>query len=295
MAREHVDIHKNLKLAIFLTSLVLVIEIIGGVLSNSLALLSDAAHVFMDVFALLMTFGALVIAARPPTHGQTFGYHRFEILAALLNGFTLIGVSLLIFYEAYLRILSPPEVRGTQMLVFALIGLSVNGWVAFKLRGHRDLSIRSAYMHVLGDMLSSIAVIVGALLIILFSVYKIDPILSFLIGGVLLYGAFGIVRGSLRILLEFSPEHIDTGDVIHAINKIDGIEGVHDIHLWSICSHVHAMSAHVLVKRMDICDTEELARVINETLRRDFLISHTTLQFETTECGRKEVQEIGHS
>lgn len=293
MTPEHI-IYKNLRLAIFLTSLVLVIEIVGGIISNSLALLSDAAHVFMDVFALLLTYGALVIAARPPTHGETFGFHRFEILAALLNGFTLIGVSLLIFYEAYLRILSPPEVKGTSMLVFALVGLSVNGWVAFKLRGHRDLNIRGAYLHVLGDTLSSIAVIAGALLILLFGVYRIDPVLSFFISGVLLISAFGLVKGSLRILLEFSPRHIDTSELINTINRIDGIQGVHDIHLWSICSHVHAMSAHLLVKRMDICDTEELARVINETLRRDFQITHTTFQFETTECGRKEVQEIGH-
>ena len=284
-------LHKNLKLAIILTSIIFFLELAGGILSNSLALLSDSAHVFMDVVALLLSYGAIRISARPSNSSMTFGFHRFEIFAALINGITIIGIAIFIFYEAYLRILDPPEVKGAEVLVVATIGLVVNTWVALKMHGHPDLNIKSAYLHVIGDALASVAVIAGAVIILLTGENRIDSVLSILIGAILLYGAFRLVIGSMRILLEFAPKHVDTDTLSREILEIDGVRGMHDIHIWSICSNIHAMSAHVLVDRIHVQQTEALIRDISKILRDRFNIMHTTLQFECAEC---EPVELGH-
>ncbi len=285
------DINKNLKIAIVLTTLIFFLEFAGGIISNSLALLSDSAHVFMDVVALFLAYGALKISARPSNSNVTFGYHRFEIFAALINGLTIIGIALFIFYEAYGRILNPPTVKGYEVLVIATVGLIVNTWVALKLHGHHDLNIRGAYLHVIGDALASVAVIAGAIVIIFTGNYTIDPLLSILIGMLLLYGAFRLVFGSARILLEFAPKHIDADTLSRVMMQIEGVKGVHDIHIWSICSNIHAMSAHVLVDGIHVRQTEVLVSEISLMLRERFQILHTTLQFECAEC--KPV-EIGH-
>lgn len=284
-------LHKNLKLAIILTSIIFFMELAGGILSNSLALLSDSAHVFMDVVALILSYGALKISERPSNSSMTFGYHRFEIFAALINGVTIIGISFLIFYEAYWRILDPPEVKGAEVLVIATIGLVVNTWVALKLHGHSDLNIKSAYLHVIGDALASVAVIVGAIIIILKGNNIVDPLLSVLIGLMLFYGAFRLVIGSMRILLEFAPKHVDADTLSREIMVIDGVRGVHDIHIWSICSNIHAMSAHILVDRIHVQQTETLISEISKMVSDRYNILHTTLQFECAECAPVE---IGH-
>lgn len=285
------EVNKNLKRAIFLTAFVFFMEFAGGIISNSLALISDSAHVFMDVVALLLAYGALRISARPSNRNVTFGYHRFEIFAALINGLTIIGIAIFIFYEAYGRIFNPPQVKGFEVLVIATIGLIVNAWVALKLHGHRDLNIKGAYLHVIGDALASVAVILGAIIIIFTGWNAIDPILSILIGMMLLYGSFKLVFGSAHILLEFAPKHVNADTLKAAIMKIEGVRGVHDIHIWSICSNIHAMSAHVLVDRIHVAQTEILIKEISELLRERFQILHTTLQFECAECAP---MEIGH-
>jgi cobalt-zinc-cadmium efflux system protein len=278
------NINKNLKIAILLTTLIFFLELAGGIISNSLALLSDSAHVLMDVIALLLTYGAIRISARPSNSNMTFGYHRFEIFAALINGLTIIVIAIFIFYEAYERILDPQEVKGKQVLVIATIGLAVNAWVALKLHGHHDLNIKGAYLHVIGDALASIAVIIGAVVIIFTGRTIVDPVLGILIGAMLLYGAFKLVLGSARILLEFAPRHVDADTLTNVLMEIDGIKGVHDIHIWSICSHIHAMSAHVLVDRIHVQQTEILISNISKTVKDRFQILHTTLQFECDEC-----------
>ena len=278
------NINKNLKIAIILTTLIFFLELIGGLWSNSLALLSDSAHVLMDVIALLLTYGAIRISGRPSNSNMTFGYHRFEIFAALINGLTIIGIAVFIFYEAYGRILDPPAVKGQEVLVIATIGLAVNAWVALKLHGHHDLNIKGAYLHVIGDALASIAVIAGAVVIIFTGRTIVDPVLGILIGAMLLYGAFTLVFGSVRILLEFAPRHVDADTLTKVLMEIDGVKGVHDIHIWSICSHIHAMSAHVLVDRIHVQQTEILISNISKTVKDKFQIIHTTLQFECAEC-----------
>ena len=284
-------IHKNLKIAIILSTFIFFMEFAGGIISNSLALLSDSAHVFMDVVALMLTYGALKISARPSNRNVTFGYHRFEIFAALVNGMTIIGIAIFIFYEAYQRILDPPSVKGVEVLVIATIGLVANAWVATKLHGHSDLNIKGAYLHVLGDALASLAVISGAIVIILTGYNRIDPILSILIGLFLLVGAFRLVFGSMHILLEFAPKHVNAEKLLDAIMEIEGVKGAHDIHIWSICSNIHAMSAHILVDRMHVQQTEGLVREISKMVKERFRIMHTTLQFECAEC---TPEEIGH-
>jgi len=278
------NINKNLKIAIILTTLIFFLELIGGLWSNSLALLSDSAHVLMDVIALLLTYGAIRISTRPSNSNMTFGYHRFEIFAALINGLTIIVIAVFIFYEAYGRILDPPAVKGQEVLIIATIGLAVNAWVALKLHGHHDLNIKGAYLHVIGDALASIAVIAGAVIIIFTGRTIVDPVLGILIGVMLLYGAFTLVVGSVRILLEFAPRHVDADTLTKVLMEIDGVKGVHDIHIWSICSHIHAMSAHVLVDRIHVQQTEVLISNISKTVKDRFQILHTTLQFECAQC-----------
>lgn len=285
------DINKNLKIAIFLTTFIFFLEFAGGILSNSLALLSDSAHVFMDVVALFLAYGAIRISARPSNRNVTFGYHRFEIFAALINGITIIGIAFFIFFEAYGRILNPPAVKGMEVFIIATIGLIVNTWAALKLQGHRDLNIKAAYLHIIGDALASVAVIAGAIIIIFTGNHVVDPVLSILIGMMLLYGAIKLVLGSARILLEFAPKHVDADTLVKVLMDIEGIKGAHDIHIWSICSTIHAMSAHVLVDRIHIEQTEVMTKNISKIVKERFQIFHTTLQFECAEC---EPIEIGH-
>jgi len=285
------DTSKNLKIAIVLTTFIFFLEFAGGIISNSLALLSDSAHVFMDVVALFLAYGAIRISARPSNRNVTFGYHRFEIFAALINGLTIIGIAFFIFYEAYQRIHDPPAVKGTEVFIIATIGLIVNTWAALKLHGHEDLNIKGAYLHIIGDALASVAVIAGAVIIIFTGNNVVDPVLSILIGAMLLYGALKLVFGSARILLEFAPKHVDADTLAAAMMEIEGIKGAHDIHIWSICSNIHAMSAHVLVDRIHVAQTEILISKISKLVKDRFRILHTTLQFECAEC---EPVEIGH-
>ena len=285
------DIHKNLKIAIVLTAFIFFLEFFGGIIANSLALLSDSAHVFMDVVALLLSYGALKISSRPSNSNVTFGYHRFEIFAALINGLTIILIAIFIFYEAYTRIQAPPAVKGAEVFIIATVGLIVNTWVALKLHGHHDLNIKGAYLHVIGDALASLAVIAGAVIIIFTGNNVVDPILSILIGMMLLYGAIKLIFGSARILLEFAPRHVDADTLSKVVMEIEGVRGVHDIHIWSICSNIHAMSAHILVDRIHVHQTEILITKISQILKDRFRILHTTLQFECAEC---VPVELGH-
>lgn len=276
---------KKLKLAIVLTSIILIVEIVGGIISNSLALFTDAAHVFMDVLALGLSFSAITIACRPMDEKATFGYHRAEIFAALINAVLLFVVVIFILQEAYERLLTPPEIRTTEMLIVATIGLAVNLFVTFTLRGHHDLNIRGAYLHVLGDTLSSFGVIVGGIIIILTGNYIVDPILSVIISIIIIYNSIKLLKESVDILMERTPKHIDIEELKKDILACKGVNAIHDLHVWSICSNVHALSAHLIVIPMDVKETEKITQRLNMLLMKRYRISHTTLQFECNECG----------
>jgi len=278
------DKEKALKNAILLTALFFLVEVAGGLISGSLSLLGDALHMLRDVISLLISFAAVKISRRLPGPTRTFGYHRVEILAALLNSLMLVGISIWIFYEALQRLKSSKPVIGGVMLVVAVSGLVVNVIAAFMLHGSHDLNVKSAFLHVLTDTLSSVAVIIAAILILITGKPIIDPILAFLISLFILVSSLGIIKEAMRILLEFAPKGIDAREVAREILKVDGVEEVHHLHIWNLCSNIIAAEAHILTGEKNWRKIEEIKREIKSLLRKKFKISHTTLEFEWEEC-----------
>jgi cobalt-zinc-cadmium efflux system protein len=277
---------KGLLIALSVTLFMMIAEIVGGILSNSLALLSDAGHMFTDTLALALSFFAMKFADMPATEKKTFGFYRFEILAALLNGVTLVLMSLYIIYEAYLRILNPPAVQGALMLIVAIIGLIANIIGALYLVKHRasSLNIRSAFLHIVGDAVSSVAVIIGGVVIYYTGWYLIDPMLSILIALGIMYGSYGLVTESVNILLESAPSHINIASVAAEIALVSGVLEAYHVHVWTITSGVYALSAHVIVDDMPVSGSRELLKEIQRRLSERFKIIHSTIQFECERC-----------
>jgi cobalt-zinc-cadmium efflux system protein len=289
---SHAHVHagaggrKGLLIALSITLFMMVAEIVGGILSNSLALLSDAGHMFTDTLALALSFFAMKFADMPATEKKTFGFYRFEILAALLNGVTLVLMSLYIIYEAYLRILNPPAVQGALMLIVAIIGLIANIIGALYLVKHREssLNIRSAFLHIVGDAVSSVAVIIGGVVIYYTGWYLIDPVLSILIALGIMFGSYGLVTESVNILLESAPSHINIASVAAEIALVSGVREAYHVHVWTITSGVYALSAHVIVDDMPVSGSRELLKEIQHRLSERFKIIHSTIQFECERC-----------
>jgi len=285
---------KYLKIAILLTSFYFIVEVIGGFFSGSLSLLGDAGHMLRDVFSLLITLGAIRIAKRLPSKTKTFGYHRVEILAAFINGFLLIGISIWIFWEALKRFIEPLPVNSPIMFFTALIGLIVNLYVTLKLHGSDDLNIRASFLHVFTDTLASIAVIFASVWIFFTGFTIVDPIFGGVIAMFVLFSAFIVIRSALNILLEFTPKDIDFDSLIKDIEEIEGIEGIHNVHLWSLCSNLNVIDAHVFTSITDMGKIESLKAKIKKELEK-FNIKHSTLEFECKECSRKDrIEKIEH-
>lgn len=287
---ESKDSERRFIISIALTSLILVAEVVGGIYANSLALLSDAAHVFMDIFALGLSFFALRISARPSDDQHTYGYHRVEVFASLVNGISLLAISIGIVIEAINRFRNPLQVRTTEMLIIAIIGLVVNLVVAFVLgmrnenthvHQRRDLNIYSAFMHVIGDALSSVGVIAAAIVIASTNAQWVDPLVSFLISGLLLVSAYRILHSSLHILIEGVPEGLSIGEIKDQISAVPSVQAVHDLHVWNICSGTVSLSAHVVMDSASSEATSQTLRQINSMLEEKFDIDHTTIQLET--------------
>ncbi len=291
---EGKDIERSLKVAIILTSVFFVIEVIGGLKSGSLSLLGDAGHMFRDVFALVVSFGAIKVAKKLPTKTKTFGYHRIEIFAALINGLLLLIIGGWIFYEAYQRFFSPRPIESILMFLVAFLGLLVNLYVVWKLRGTHDLNVKSAFLHVLTDTFASVAVICAAIWIFFTGQTIVDPILSIVIAFIIVFSAFMVIRDSVWILLEYAPRDVDLEEVIETINNIKGVDGVHDVHLWSLCSNINVLEAHIYTKEPDMGRIELIKREIkNQMLKYD--IKHATLEFECEECLEKCcTQDMNH-
>ncbi len=277
---------RDLLVALSITVLMMGAEVIGGLLSNSLALLSDAGHMFTDNVALLLSFFAMKFATMPATERKTFGFYRLEILAAFVNGIVLVLMSLYIMYEAYLRIIHPQPVAGKLMLIVAAIGLVANIIGAFVLNKHSasSLNIRGAYLHILGDALSSVGVVIGGIVIIYTGWYLVDPILSIMISLVIIYGAWSLVKESVNILLESVPSHIDIDTVAAEIQKIEGVREAYHIHVWTITSGVHAMSAHVIIDDQLVSRNKELLDRIRLVIADKFSVMHSTIQIECERC-----------
>jgi cobalt-zinc-cadmium efflux system protein len=282
---------RDLLIALSITMLMMVAEVIGGLLSNSLALLSDAGHMLTDNLALLLSFFAMKFATMPATERKTWGFYRLEILAALLNGVVLVLLSLYIIYEAYQRLLHPQPVEGTLMLVVATLGLVVNiiGAIFLFRHSHDSLNIRGAYLHIVGDALSSVGVVIGGVVIIYTGWYLIDPLLSMLIALVIIYSAWALVRESVNILLEAVPGHIDIDTVASEMAKITGVREAYHIHVWTITSGVYAMSAHVLIDDQLVSGSRDIIDELKDLLSRRFNVLHSTIQLE---CDRCELGQI---
>lgn len=263
----------------------MMIEAIGGFLTNSLALLSDAGHMLSDSISLMVALIAFRLAEKKASHNKTFGYKRFEILAAVINGVALILISLYIIYEAIERFSHPPEVATTGMLTISIIGLIVNVLVAWiMLRGgdtEGNLNIRGAYLHVLSDMLGSVGAILAAVLIIFFGWGWADPLASVIVAILVLRSGYNVTKDAIHVLMEGTPENIDVPDIIHTIEETEGIQDIHDLHIWSITSGLNALSCHAVVAdQLTISESENILRKIEHKLEHKG-ITHVTIQMET--------------
>jgi cobalt-zinc-cadmium efflux system protein len=288
MSHDTRPIERRFVLSIALTGLILIAEILGGLWTGSLALLSDAAHILMDILALAMSYAALRIAARPADARHTYGYHRWQVLAALANGATLLLVAFGIFREAWHRFQAPGSVLAGPMLMVAILGLVVNLVVALVLRDHdhNDLNVRSAFLHVLGDALSSVGVIVAGIVILLTGWTWVDPAVSVLIGVIILLGSGRLLRETLHILVEGAPEGVAVAHVHPALRAVPGVSDVHDLHIWTVSPGYVALSVHVVLRDSSFADAQGVQERIRALLAERFSIQHTTVQLECAHCGQ---------
>ena len=296
------NIENRFIVSMLITAAILVAEVIGGYWTGSLALLSDAAHVFMDVFALGLSYLALRLSALPADDRHTYGYHRLEVLAALVNGITLAAISFEIFSESWARWFHPQTVKSVEMMVIAVIGLIANLLVVFVLGGQshthehtageaehshaqEDLNIRSAFLHVVGDAVSSVGVIIAAGIIWYTGVAWVDPLMSVLIGILILFSSWRVLKSSLHILVEGVPEGLSVVKIGQSMAEVAGVESVHDLHVWSICSGHIALSAHIITADQPLANGGLLMTELKKRIAL-FGIDHTTIQLECASCGQ---------
>jgi cobalt-zinc-cadmium efflux system protein len=274
-----------LRISLGVTAAYIVLLVIAGIRAHSLALLSEAGHNLTDFVALLLSLVAVYLQSRPPNATHTFGYHRAGVLAALVNAATLVIISFLIFYEGVKRIHQPQAVHAGTMMWVAAAGVVMNGVIALMLvRTNRDVNLRSALLHEIGDTISTAAVIGGGWAILATGQSWIDPALSFGIGALILWSSLGIMRETLNILLEGTPRGMKLDRVEAMIRQIDGVNDVHDLHVWSIGSETSALSCHISIADIPPSVSERILKDVKERLHHDFSISHTTIQFEHVIC-----------
>jgi len=284
------DTARILKWSTVATVLFVVVEVVAGVKSGSLALLSDAGHNLTDALALVFTWFAFQVQSKPANHVKTYGYHRSGVLAAFVNALTLVALSVWIFYESIQRFLQPEPVQEQIMLVVAGLGLLVNGGVMWSLRTakNNDLNVRSTFVHMLGDAAGSGAILGGAIAIHYTGWLRIDPALSVAIGALIVWTAWDIVNESLNILLEGLPRGIELQAVIGAMREVPGVLDVHDLHIWSLGSSTHALSCHALIEDVPPSASDRVLQRLNTMLCDRFAIRHTTVQFEHVGCAVSE-------
>jgi cobalt-zinc-cadmium efflux system protein len=277
------NVEKLLKMGIFLSLGIFLLELFGGIWSHSLALLSDAWHIFIDIWALVISYLAIYLANRPVSHQRTYGLHRMEVIAALINGLAVFGIAAWIFYAAIERFQQPRDIDGGAVTLIAIIGLGVNLIVAgmFYRSSENDLNLRSVFLHVVSDALSSVAVIGAGVVIMLTGWRQIDPIVSAGVAVLVLWNAGRLLRESLNTLLEGVPRGIQVTAVEDHIKQVEGVLSVHDLHVWSICSHMKALSGHVLLDPGRMPFQDKVLEGINQNLKDRFGITHTTIQVES--------------
>src|SRR3954469_20001757 len=274
-----------LTLSMIATGVYIVLLAIAGWKAHSLALLSEAGHNLSDFLALALSWVAAYVQMRPPSARRTYGYQRAGVLAAFVNALTLLVIAFYIFYEAGARLYRPEPVHAGLMIWVAAIGIAMNGGISLALlRGNRDVNLRSVFVHMLGDTVSTAAVLVGGLVIARTGQTWVDPALSFGIGALILWSSFGIIRETLNILLEGTPSGMELGRIESAIRAVPGVNDVHDLHVWSLGSETHALSCHISIEDIPPSESERILRAVKETLAHDFQIDHTTIQFENVVC-----------
>lgn len=288
---EHNHAHeankKALKVSFVIITGYMIIEAIGGFLTNSLALLADAGHMLSDSVSLGIGLLAFTLGEKAANYSKTYGYKRIEILAAVLNGITLVLISLYIFYEAYKRFSNPPEVASTGMLIIASIGLFINILVAWILMRSGDtkgnLNLRAAFLHVLGDMLGSVGAVFAALLIMFFNWGWADPLASVIVAILVLFSGWRVTKEAVHVLMEGTPQNIDLNDIVKIIENVSGVFSIHDLHVWSITSDQNALSCHVVVDGdMTVKESQEILRLVEQELKKKE-INHVTIQLENKE------------
>jgi len=279
-------LQKKFRIFILLSFFVLLMEVAGGILTNSLALLSDAGHVLIDLIALSLAYFAIRLSRKPSTKKFSFGYYRAEILAAIINGLVLIVITLFIFYQSYFRFVYPQPIEGFGMLVVSILGLAANVWVITKMHDHEkdNLNVRGAYLHVLSDTVSSIGVVIASVLILLTGNYIFDPIMSVIIGLFILTTSYSMIKESVVILMEATPQGIRLEEVLGDIKKIKGVKEVHDLHVWCISSDVFALTSHVLIDAKNVKSVNKIITGINDMLKAKHNITHTVIQSECESC-----------
>ncbi|MCB0118056.1 MAG: cation transporter [Anaerolineales bacterium] len=278
---------KRLTLSLVITAAFVVVEIIAGIFGNSLALLTDAAHNFTDVIALGLSWYALRIATKPAHAGKTYGYHRVGILVALVNSTTLIIIAIGIFIEAWHRFITPPEVDSTILIGVGALAFIINIVTAWMVKegSENDINLRSAFLHLMGDVLSTLGAVIAGVIIAFTQWNWLDPLVSVLIGVFILYNAWGILRQTIRILLESTPENVDMDEMVNDLLKVDGVRGVHDLHVWSISENLRMLSAHIITDDLPVSAAMSIQESINEFLAHNYNIQHATLQMECEGCG----------
>ncbi len=290
MSHEHAGHNHNhthgmakqtLRIAFFLTIIILLAELVGGVIANSLALLSDAGHVVTDLFALGLAWFAVVQAERPANARKTFGYHRVGILAALVNAVTLILIAVAITWEAVQRIQRPEPVQPLAMFVAAVIGIAVNLFIGFGLQreGH-SLNVRAAILHVFSDVAASVGVILAGVVILLTGWTLVDPLLSVGIALLIAIGAWRILRETTDILMEAVPRDISLSALVNDMKQVEGVQDVHDLHVWTIASGMYALSCHILIDDLPPSDSSHILQTLTTMLSEKYHIDHATIQFE---------------
>jgi cobalt-zinc-cadmium efflux system protein len=298
LKHQHIQGHrenlnkKNLLAVTVLNLVITVTEVIGGIVSNSLALLSDAIHNLGDTFAVIIAYAASLIGKKDATEKKTFGYKRIEILAALLNSVVLIAITIFLFHEAYRRFLSPQPIKGLIMFVVAVIGFTANliAVLLLKKESHQNLNIRAAYLHLLGDTISSVAVIVGSILVYFYRIFWIDPLVTVLIGLYIMKEAYGVLRETVDILMQATPSSFDLSAVVSEIEKHEEIDNVHHVHSWKLDDRQIHFECHVdLNKDLPVSDTDIIRIEIERMLQNKFGISHVTIQFEYNCCNEKDI------
>lgn len=290
MAHSHPHTHQGktgtvLFVSLVLTTAFVAAEAVAGARSGSLAVLSDAVHNFTDAFGLLLAGVGFILHSRPANQVKTYGYQRAGVLAAFINALLLVVLSLALFYESYRRLLDPKPVAENVMIWMASLGLVLNLGIAWALGGHgKDLNVRAAWLHMLGDAGSCVAIIVGAIVMRYTGWLAVDPLLSMIIAGAIVWTGWDIFRDSLNILLEGLPKGLALAEVTQSIRAMEGVLDVHDLHIWSLGSEAHALSCHVLIEDMPPSASESILRKVNAMLASRFDIHHSTVQFEHVRC-----------